>query len=153
MKREGLPPQMEEFFGVAPLAAVALLAVNDAFLKPLFHNALTGKLSDFAGCFFLPLYASALLAVVTGLSRERRLWIGAAFTVALFAPIKIWPEAGAAVCAALLPLGRALGLSGLHIVADPTDLLALVMVPLAVAYGKRAVAPSEPELEQVEEAA
>jgi hypothetical protein len=129
---------MDEFFAIPPLLAVAVLAVNDAFLKPLFHNALTGKLSDFAGCFFLPLYASALLALVSPWSRDRRLALGAAFTVLLFAPIKLWAPAGDAVVALLTPLAHPLGLASLRIVADPTDLWALLMVPLALAFGRRA---------------
>jgi hypothetical protein len=40
--------------------ALALLVLNDFALKPLFHNALTGKISDFAGLFALALFASAL---------------------------------------------------------------------------------------------
>jgi hypothetical protein len=131
--RDSLLPGMEEFFAFPPLCAVVVLAVNDAFLKPLFHNALTGKLSDFAGCFFLPLYVSALLSLVGSAPRERRLLLGAAFTVLLFAPVKLWAEAGAALCAALAPAAQVLGIGALHIVADRSDLWALWMVPLAVA--------------------
>ncbi len=36
------------------LAALVLLVCNDLFLKNLYHNWLTGKLSDFAGLFALP---------------------------------------------------------------------------------------------------
>ena len=39
--------------------ALALLVINDFALKPLFHNALTGKISDFAGLFALALFAAA----------------------------------------------------------------------------------------------
>jgi hypothetical protein len=41
---------MTEFFAPLPLAAVALMVVNDRVLKPLFHNGVTGKLSDVAIC-------------------------------------------------------------------------------------------------------
>jgi hypothetical protein len=53
--------------------AVALLVANDFVLKPAFHNALTGKLSDFAGlaaftiflCAFCPDRRGAIAAGVT----------------------------------------------------------------------------------------
>ena len=49
-------PAMREFFGPLPLAAVALLAVNDHVLKARWPGLVTGKLSDVAGCFLLPLF-------------------------------------------------------------------------------------------------
>ena len=41
------------------LAAVLLLVVNDWVLKPRFHDAVTGKLSDLAGLAFAPVLLSA----------------------------------------------------------------------------------------------
>jgi hypothetical protein len=136
--RDGLLIGMDEFFALPPRVAVAVLGVYDAVLKPMFHNALTGKISDFAGCFFFPLYVSALLSLFGAAPREQRLLVGAAFTVLLFAPVKLSAAAGAALCALLLPIAQLLGISSLRIVADPTDLWALLMVPLAVAFGRRA---------------
>src|SRR3972149_6580371 len=54
----------------ASLGAVALLLLNDHFLKQAYPSILTGKLSDFAGLFFFPF----LLGVLVGLSgwRARR---------------------------------------------------------------------------------
>src|SRR4030095_5695986 len=37
------------------LLSIALLIVNDHFLKPTYSNWITGKLSDFAGLVFFPL--------------------------------------------------------------------------------------------------
>lgn len=45
-------------------------------------NTLTGKLSDFAGCFFLPLYLSAVLTLLTRWPLERRLGAGVLATLA-----------------------------------------------------------------------
>ena len=42
------------------LLALCLLLLNDFLFKPLFHNSLTGKLSDFAGLFVFPLFWVAL---------------------------------------------------------------------------------------------
>ncbi|MBO9594801.1 MAG: hypothetical protein J7599_17995 [Niabella sp.] len=41
------------------LLSVLLLLLNDWLLKPVFHNDLTGKLSDFAGLFAFPFFLSA----------------------------------------------------------------------------------------------
>lgn len=50
------------------LSSVAVLVLNDFYLKAQFGNFLTGKLSDFAGLFAFPLFFIALLP-------RRRLWI------------------------------------------------------------------------------
>ncbi len=39
---------------------LVLLLVNDFYLKGAFHNALTGKLSDFSGLFIFPIFWSAI---------------------------------------------------------------------------------------------
>ncbi len=59
-----------EFFAPVPLAAVALLAANDHFLKAWWPGFVTGKLSDISGCFFLPLFLSAFLALGTHLYEQ-----------------------------------------------------------------------------------
>ncbi len=76
-----------EFFSVLPLGAVLLLWLNDAFFKARFHNALTGKLSDLAGCFVLPLFLAVVL-VPLGLSLRLRLAAGALATTLFFTVIK-----------------------------------------------------------------
>src|SRR5690606_8292496 len=40
----------------APLAAIGLLLLNDHWLKAAFPGSITGKLSDFAGLAFFPLF-------------------------------------------------------------------------------------------------
>ena len=123
-----------EFFSLPPLIAVGVLALNDHLLKARFHNLVTGKLSDFAGCFFLPLYLSALLAWLGPWSLRARLAIGASATALLFVPIKVSQPAADAVGHAIEVVSVPLGLGRQHIVADPTDLIALVMTGLAVWY-------------------
>jgi hypothetical protein len=76
------------------------MAVNDAYFKPVLHDTLTGKLSDLAGCFFLPLWISALLALGTGWPLRRRLAIGCASTAMLFTAISTSRLAAGALCAA-----------------------------------------------------
>ena len=45
------------------IIATVLLVVNDFFLKPVYHNWLTGKLSDFAGLFMFSLFLTMFLTV------------------------------------------------------------------------------------------
>ncbi|MDY8134085.1 hypothetical protein [Aquimarina sp. 2201CG5-10] len=42
------------------IISVFVLIINDWFLKSMFHNVLTGKLSDFAGLFAFPFFLSAI---------------------------------------------------------------------------------------------
>ncbi|MBL8916219.1 MAG: hypothetical protein JNM17_36300 [Archangium sp.] len=125
-----------EFFSPLPLFAVVLLVLNDHVFKAAFHNALTGKVSDFAGCFFLPLFVSALLSYVPRLGDEvkLRVLIGCVATLGLFVPIKLSAAAGLLVCAVLQHVSIPLGIGALHIVADPTDLFAVPMVALSALY-------------------
>jgi hypothetical protein len=125
-----------EFFAPLPLVAVAVMAINDHWLKALLHDPITGKLSDLAGCFFLPLYTSALLGLAVRWPRERRLLVGAVATAVFFAAIKLSAEAAGVVSAASAHALGWLGLSAwFHLTADPTDLIALPMVIFAYTYG------------------
>jgi hypothetical protein len=108
------------------LAAIGLMLANDFILKPLAPSWLTGKLSDFAGLFFLPFLLAALLALVV----PGRLVGGVSFAVTAggFALLKLDPAANAAA------LGLLNGLTGLtlRVMTDPGDLLALLsLVPAA----------------------
>lgn len=56
------------------ICCLLLLILNDFLLKELFHNAITGKLSDFCGLFIFPIFWSAifhrskpLVYILTGL--------------------------------------------------------------------------------------
>jgi hypothetical protein len=114
-----------------PLAAVAVLAVNDHLLKGahLLPGWLTGKLSDFAGLFFFPVL---LVALARGARRlagraegDRRTLASAAvvatgvvFTLLkLDQPFNTW-------------MTRVWGVN----VMDATDLWALPMLPLSAAF-------------------
>lgn len=124
------------FFAPAPLGAVAVLAINDHWLKDRFHNAVTGKLTDLALCFFFPLLLSVLLRPLVRADRAR-LAVSGALTAALFTALELWPPAGAALTAAVALVGRPLGFGLTPFTRDLTDLLALAMVPLAFWYGLR----------------
>jgi hypothetical protein len=141
-----------ELLHPVPLAALLVLVANDWLVKPrsLLPAWLSGKLSDVAGLVVAPLAITALLdcalwlAARTGLPRLARidfslrlgrLHAAAAACAAVFAAVKLWPDAARA-------LERAAGWIGLdwRVVSDPTDLVALPAVGLAVWMGRRAIA-------------
>ncbi len=122
-----------ELGSLVPLGMIGLLIANDHLLKFVFHNAVTGKLSDIAICFLMPLLVSAALGSIARIQARRRLWIGAAVTVVVFSALEMSDVAGAwFVRAVALVLGEHTVLT-----RDPTDLLALVCVPVAIVYGRR----------------
>jgi hypothetical protein len=121
------------------LAAVILLVVNDWLLKPRFHDALTGKLSDIAGLAFAPVLLSAMIGLVLhGLARlgvrvdpslsRRRLIACCAATAIGFALVKLSPEV-AGIVARLI---------GHHasFYPDLTDLFALPCVLVSYWIGR-----------------
>lgn len=131
---------MPEFFAPAPLAAVALMALNDHVLKARFHNDATGKLSDVAVCFFLPLLVSGVLGLVMPARRGWRLAIGAATTAVVFVAIELSDGFGAAYVHVTKILGAPLGIrGGGALTRDMTDLFALGAIPVACFLAARAM--------------
>ncbi|MBX3155973.1 MAG: hypothetical protein KF773_08235 [Deltaproteobacteria bacterium] len=125
------------------LAAIALLVVNDWWLKPHFGpSAVTGKLSDLGGLAFAPVVLSAAIGLVLhaaaalgarvdpSLSR-RRLLACIAATGAGFAAIKLSPAAAGWLIAATELFGR-----HAEIYLDRTDLLCLPALAVAWWIGR-----------------
>ena len=134
MRREP-PLAMPEFLAPLPLLAVGLMVLNDRVLKPRLHNALTGKLSDVAVCFFLPLFISALLGFLWKRQPRARILVGAAIAGLFYAAQETWKGFEEAFLAVLRVVGKPLGLEHFALWSDASDLWALLMLPLAVAYG------------------
>jgi hypothetical protein len=138
------------------LAAIALLVLNDHVLKAAYGTWWTGKLSDLAGMLFFPLLLQAIVEV--GQSASRSSWrpsravlvASAAATACVFAAINLfepvaelyrhglgglqWPFR------ALASLASGAGVPGLAPVKhtlDPSDLIALPTVGLAIWLGWR----------------
>lgn len=110
-----------------PIAAVALLALNDHVLKRAWPGASTGKISDVAGLFFFPLLIASLARLVVPRAPVRAVAMGSSLaTAAVFAAIKVVPIANAIA-------NRVLGPT----VLDPTDLFALPACALAAWYALR----------------
>jgi hypothetical protein len=113
---------------------IALLIANDHLLKFVFHNAVTGKLSDVAICFLMPLLVSSALGLIAGARVRGRLAIGAAVTVVVFSALEMSDLAGGWFVRAVAIV---FGARHTVLTRDPTDLLALLMVPFAVIYSRQ----------------
>jgi len=137
---------VHEFVSWAPLAAVVVLVINDHVLKAAMPGMLTGKLSDVAGLFYFPLLLTAGARLIAGAVRwlagaapgrripPLRRWhltLAAVLTGAVFAAINTLPSAMAMWDATLSLFVPSRG------TVDPTDLMALVMLPLAWLWGDR----------------
>lgn len=105
------------------LAALFLLLLNDFVLKPYLHNALTGKLSDFAGLFVFPLFWAAFLP-------RFRPWIYLG-TGVIFV---LWKSPASAV---LIESWKGLGLFSIGRTVDYSDLWAMGILPVSYFYGTR----------------
>jgi hypothetical protein len=99
------------------LIALALLVANDWLFKPLFHNALTGKLSDFAGLFAFAYFWSIVAGRKTTAIHAL---IGIAFA--------IWKSP---LSQPAIDAWNALGLMQIARVVDASDLWALAILPLS----------------------
>jgi len=117
------------------IVALALLVLNDFALKPLLHNALTGKLSDFAGLFALTLLVATLW--------PRHARIAGAIVAAAFT---FWKTSYAGPVIESL---NAVSPMAFARTVDLTDLVALPMVALAVWAAPRLAPWPLPRLLQI----
>jgi hypothetical protein len=137
------------------LFAVAVLFVNDHFLKRAWPGSVTGKLSDVAGMFFFPLLLHAVASNIVPRSRrsdvahDRLLFVCCAATAFVFVLAKTTiavNEAYAVTLGALQWPFRALaslaheravsGVRPVILARDPSDVLAVPFVALAYVAGR-----------------
>ncbi len=102
------------------IAALALLLLNDFVLKDALDNWFTGKLSDFTGLFVFPLFWTALFP------KYKKLFFW--WTMGLFI---FWKSS---LSDDIINNWNMLGILPVSRVVDYTDLLALVVLPLAYIY-------------------
>lgn len=84
-----------------------------------------------------PLLAVAVLRFITRWSLGWRMTIGAVTTLAVFVPVNLSRVAADFVCRAVEVLSVPLGIGAQRIASDPTDLIALPMIGLAVWYARK----------------
>lgn len=119
----------------ACLSALALLGINDWWLKSAYPGAITGKLSDFAGLFFFPILLFALLEITRHLLRRpwlasvSELRLSCVLTGAVFAAI----NSSGACAASYVHFMRGLwgfvlqtSMISINHTLDPSDLVALL---------------------------
>jgi len=126
---------MPEFFNVWCLSAVAIFALNNHYLKHHYHNWLTGKLSDFAACFFLPLFISSLIILLVNWPARARVLAGCVITIVVFGAVKISPWASEFLNTILSAITTTAGFGKSMNLADISDLIALPLVGLAYVFG------------------
>jgi hypothetical protein len=126
-----------EFFSALPLASVALFVLNNAILKHGWPGLVTGKLSDLAVCFFLPLFVSALLERVSRVRIATRVAAGIALTATIFVAVKTSPLASRVLDHDIALLLGPLGARTAPNRVDLTDLCALPMLAAAWLYARR----------------
>lgn len=106
------------------LGALALLVVNDHILKDsVLAGVVTGKLSDVAGLFFVPVLVAAILNIKT----KRGLYGCAVLVGTIFSAINLSP-----VAAELWNQIMGIFFFGFVTTVDWTDLFALVMIPIGL---------------------
>lgn len=140
MKTDALP--LAVFCRPIPLAGLALMALNDHWLRVHWPCWLTGKLSDVGVVLYFPALLCALWGLfLWGCRRDtaltpRRVYLAAAFTAFSLAAINLSVAAKDLYVAALEALD-VFDLASFRYVTDPSDCLALVFLPLAVWDGLR----------------
>lgn len=117
--------KLEKLSSPGFLLALMLLLTNDFIFKPIFHNFITGKLSDFAGLFVFPIFWLALFP-----NRKKIIYFSTAF---LFT---FWKSAYSQV---LIDTWNSLELLNISRVVDYTDLFALLILPISYYYDQFAI--------------
>jgi len=135
-----------------PIAAIAVLLLNDHLLKQSIPGLVSGKLSDIAGMVFFPLLLQALVELVDRrepFQARRSVLLGCALlTGAVFGATNLFPWAAELYRVGLGALQwpiRALwaslsghpcpGLAPVSHTLDPSDVFAIPFVGAAVAVG------------------
>lgn len=153
-RTESQPVIGEALLHPIAVLSVAVLLLNDHWLKARFPGFVTGKLSDLAGMVFFPLLLLTLFDAVSRMIRNRSglhhraLLLCVAMTGLVFVAVKTtdvgaesfrhlwaimqWP-ARAIAAHRIVPIGR------VRLVQDTTDLIALPLLVVAYGVGRRAI--------------
>ena len=146
--RVGNPVPGDLLLGGWPLLAAAVIAGNDLWLKANHPGLVSGKLSDLAINFLLPLVLVAawqwsVFAIDAFSGRRCRaprlpvVW-AVAISAGYFAALQLFPAFTDVHVALIRVLGAPLGIATPATnTPDPTDLFTLVTAPLALLYALR----------------
>jgi hypothetical protein len=114
------------------LSALVITALNDHVFKAMFHNAITGKLSDFSGLFFFPVFLYALYdlskhpkSTHEKINLKKLAWCvlvtDVLFCIFKFTGVRVW-------LMSVFPV---------YIANDPSDVLAISVNIATVAYAHK----------------
>jgi len=143
------------------VAALVVVIVNDRVLKVDHPSELSGKLSDFAGLIYFPLFVVAAIEAVRWIVRRgawtltpRAVEVTTAITGVCFVLIKVWPPAGEVYRIgvgmaywpfdAVTALARGDGIPNparISLTEDLTDLVAIVCLAVPVWIARSVMTP------------
>lgn len=143
-------------FFVNPIPALAMIAMalNDHWGKYYYPSWLTGKLSDFLGVFYFPIFISAGICLVTNFivhpainfrhSHEsltnkkklayitpKKMWVGMSVTALALTAVKVNPQLTTWIESLFSIL-----FFKIQLTSDPTDLFAFLILPMSYQYAK-----------------
>lgn len=136
---------LDYFVNPIPALAVIGMALNDHWWKRVYPSWLTGKISDFLGVFYFPLFFCAIVCIalnfaVRPILRKRRIayispalmFAGMALTAILMVAIKTSPDAALEVQTLFSSF-----FFPIRLTPDPTDLISFLSLPLSFLYARR----------------
>lgn len=143
---------------LVPLAGLLLMIVNDQWWRWAWPGALTGKLSDVGVMLFFPLFLQGIVEIFQSRPLRPSLQVlsGAAVLTAVgFALLQTWPPFAAAyawgVGALQFPflwaMGRVTEVRPAMVTMDPTDIITVPLVAVAVWAGRERCIDSPADLE------
>lgn len=120
------------------LTSIGLFVLNDHVLKESWAGPVTGVLSDVAGLLFFPLLLVAALELLRGrVATTHTVAVCVVLTGVLFVSMELVPFAEHALEIGWDWSRRRVGLTSIDLTADPTDLLALPSLAVALWIGRR----------------
>lgn len=136
MAIQNIPEKIRFFINPLPLSAVLVMAVNDHWLKFQYGNAFTGKLSDFCGVFYFPIFLLALVVTAGELFHRKPIRVGWSITLAaiFFTDFLLILVKLSAPSARMIEAFFSSYVFPIRLVQDPTDLVALAMNPVTYFY-------------------
>ena len=123
------------FIHPIPLTTVVLLGINDHYLKYQYPGFITGKLSDFLGLFYFPLFVSALVLIATlyRVAFTKKLLVTAIIaTDIVFCALKLNP-----FLSEHFVVFFSKNFFAISVKSDPTDLIALISSVLCYQFAKK----------------
>jgi predicted PurR-regulated permease PerM len=148
---------LEFFVNPVPALAIAGMAVNDHWLKRAYPSWITGKISDFLGVFYFPLFLCAIVCVAENLVEyflsRRRDRSAPTRRTHISAPMMLAAMAVTALLLIAVKTSPTISnqiesffnehLFRVKMTPDPTDLIALTSLIASYIYARRFFGHSE----------